>query len=350
MSMSPEHQNYIVHGAPIRLQAMVDPFAGELQAMLGDFADGDSDMSATLATGSVRPFDAEEVSRCVSSEAQPVPGLDDLIELYVHGERYWLVDDRWGICEVNLLKRQWRSWILPSIMLESIHLLEAAVLWPMAQLLRGRGLELLPAISVENNGWGALVIAPYGIAGELECLLRSGYRLIGQHWTALRAAGNRVSLMHLPGKVRMPAKPGALIDSFRRNSVCGNSNWRDLSVDFPAHISHRAWCQAVFVVAPGRRSVTRGRDAAGSDAIQLLRHAWPIIELPINRRRQNDAASLLAKNSVCMSVELSRKPDHLARMMEGVRLRRQFAKPDPKVMVSINPIIRGIKARPLVAK
>jgi hypothetical protein len=350
MSKTPEPQNYNIHGAPVRLQTLIDPFAGELDAMLACFEDFRANGLGPAATGSVRPFDADEVSRSVSSEAQPVPGLDDLIELYVHGERYWLVDDRWGICEVNLLKRQWRSWILPSANLEPIHLLEAAVLWPMAQLLRGQGVELLPAISVENNGWGALIVAPYGIAGELECLLRSGYRLIGQHWTALRPIGNRVSLMHLPGKVRMAAKPGAIFDSFRRISIGSRCNWRDLSAEFPAHNSHRAWCQAVFIVTPGRRSMTRGRDAVGPDAIQLLRHSWPIIELPINRRRQSDAASLLAKNSICMSVELSRTAANFVHLMESVRLRRQIAKPMTKVQVSINPIIRGIKSRPLVAK
>ena len=75
---------------------------------------------------------------------------------YSLAEKHWIVDDRWGVCEIDLLKHRWRSWVLPNPSLDPVHLAEAAVLWPMAQLLRSRGVEIVPAISVERAGWGAL--------------------------------------------------------------------------------------------------------------------------------------------------------------------------------------------------
>jgi hypothetical protein len=42
------------------------------------------------------------------------------------------------MAEMNLLKGTWRSWILPSATLDPLALRRAAVVWPMAQLLRAR--------------------------------------------------------------------------------------------------------------------------------------------------------------------------------------------------------------------
>src|SRR5581483_10770081 len=108
---------------------------------------------------------------------------------------------RWGLSELNLLKGQFRSWVLPHPSIEPYRVFEMAVLWPLAQLLRAKGLHLLPGISVARSGWGMLLISPFSIELELSALVRAGFKVIGQHWTILREEDNRVAMLHLPGQI-----------------------------------------------------------------------------------------------------------------------------------------------------
>ena len=90
--------------------------------------------------------------RHLSPTAKPVAAMGSTMELYEEGERFWLIDDRWGLTEMNLLKGQFQSWILPRPAIDPGMIVQDAVLWPLAQLLRGKGLSLVPGISVAA-GW-----------------------------------------------------------------------------------------------------------------------------------------------------------------------------------------------------
>ena len=48
-----------------------------------------------------------------AATALPPAPADDLVDVYHDqrdGGRFWIVDDRWGMTELNLVKRRWRSW------------------------------------------------------------------------------------------------------------------------------------------------------------------------------------------------------------------------------------------------
>ena len=79
-------------------------------------------------TGTIRPYDRDSVLRHLPSDASPIAVSGELFELYEKGERFWLIDDRWGLAEMNLLKAQWRSWIIDQPALEPQQVLEQAVL------------------------------------------------------------------------------------------------------------------------------------------------------------------------------------------------------------------------------
>src|SRR5687767_2130445 len=80
-------------------------------------------------SGMLWPYEQSHVLKHLSPAARRVATNSDLLELYEDGERFWLVDDRWGIAEMNLLKGQWRSWILPTPAVDAVRCAQAAVLW-----------------------------------------------------------------------------------------------------------------------------------------------------------------------------------------------------------------------------
>src|SRR5690242_1690643 len=55
-------------------------------------------------TGAVRPYD-EDVTGHLSASARRVPSCHaatgELLELYEDGDRFWLVDERWGLAEID---------------------------------------------------------------------------------------------------------------------------------------------------------------------------------------------------------------------------------------------------------
>ncbi|MBC7773235.1 MAG: hypothetical protein H7210_12120, partial [Pyrinomonadaceae bacterium] len=89
------------------------PIGHEVLRLLGDFSVSDLPATASPITGVIRPYESEDVLKHVSPGAVPLQSPDDLMELYHEDERFWLIDERWGMSELNLLKSQWRSWILP---------------------------------------------------------------------------------------------------------------------------------------------------------------------------------------------------------------------------------------------
>jgi hypothetical protein len=160
-----ELQRFAVHGCAVGLSSAVSALAPQVDHLLRDFRVKQWPPRVVPVSGTVWPYEQSHVLKHLSPTARRVPTHCELLELYEDEERFWLVDDRWGIAEINLLKGQWRSWVLPNPAIDATRVAEMAVLWPMAQLLRARGLYLLPAASVAfcgraflsfwSNGWGS---------------------------------------------------------------------------------------------------------------------------------------------------------------------------------------------------
>jgi hypothetical protein len=277
--------------------------------------------------GEIRPFDLAEVTRSLAPAAASERQSDDLVDIYSLAERNWVLDDRWGMCEINLLKHRWQSWLLPRPTLDPVRLAEAAVIWPMAQLLRLRGIELIPAISVERAGWGALILSPYAVTGEISRLVRAGYRVIGQRWTALVRQHGRIVLRHVPGVVES-------LD-LRNKSIGRETVWTDLTARNPWSGSELAACDAVIVIASGRRCTSHGRVAAAHESQALLRRSWPMGALPLNRSRVQQTVAALSTQCLCLSLQLSKHTDEFLQLIEFARHRSAS-----KVQVMIRGALR----------
>jgi hypothetical protein len=353
---------YRIHGLPVRLQpGGVSTFASPADSLLSSaarllhpFAESASGPQSLYSRGTIKPFNNDEVLRSVTSAAACVGRVDKLAELFALDERFWLVDERWGICQLNLLKHEWRSWVLDRPALDSTALLESAVLWPLAQLLKIRGVELIPAISILRGGWAALILSPYGIDREISRLQREGYTLIGPRWTALAARDDGVMLLPfpdprsllsaIPDDSRPPqirrSKPGNTAQRFAHDSRIHEMNHemnREIAppqivltknplIDGDGGLSPEALCQAVFIIEPGRRAVTRGRTLASGEGTELLRRAWPIAELPPGRKRPRSVPGKLACQCRCVSVQLSRQEEDFFQLVESARRRCQDAR------------------------
>jgi hypothetical protein len=295
-----------------------------VRRLLGGFAVAGWPDGFTPVHGTVRPYDEAEVLRHLSPAARPLPRTQDLAEgyeVYQDGERFWLVDDRWGMAEINFLRGQWRSWVLPRPQLDLVRCAEMAVLWPLAQLLRPRGLYLLPAAAAVRDGWALLVLCPFGIGPELTSLVRSGYKLIGQRWTAVREEEGRLALLRMPGLVeRVPTpRPRPQRASSRDGSGGDQSAWVDLTEQSPGARQNHAFCDAVLVAEPGRRAHARLNELDPAAAATLLRRAWPIPELHPSRRHST-LPTRLAQLCRCADLQLSRRPDELLPLLDALRM------------------------------
>jgi hypothetical protein len=318
---------FAIYGVNVCISNSLNAMEPRIASFLKPFAVKRLIPNIAPATGEIRMFDLPEVNRSISSAASAHRGGDGLTEIYSLGEKHWIIDDRWGMCEINFLKHRWRSWVLPWPSLDPVRLVESAVLWPMAQLLRLRGIEWAPAISVERAGWGALILAPYSIPREISRLVRAGYRVIGQRWTAIVPQHGRMVLRHVPGVVEQPEAPGKRIG---RETV-----WTDLTANNPWATANLASCDAVLTIAPGRRSTSCGRVMSAAEAQALLQRNWPIQELPLNRLRVQPAAAALVAQCLCVSLQLSSHEEEFIQLVEFARLRTKS-----RVQVTIRNALR----------
>jgi hypothetical protein len=358
-----------LHGLPVRISCRAPALDAEIDRAFAPFAGRGHPPMALRTTGQIFEFDPADVLRHVSPTARAITRGDLSVGLYEEGERFWLVDDRWGMAEINLLRGAWRSWVLPHRPADAVHCMEMAVLWPLAQLLRPRGLHLLPAAAVVKDDYATLLLSPFGIVPELEALLARGYRLIGQRWTAARVENDRVHLLHMPGRVerflppRKPddaakdisshaataAQPGAAAyapahanktaannpaanNPAANNPVAYNpvapapydrlaSAWTDLTENRPELIAPSAVCNAAIIVSPGRRASAHITAIHGPDAAAALRNNWPIAEVHPNPQARGRLAALLARQCHCGHVQLSRRPVELAMIFDALRIR-----------------------------
>ncbi len=301
---------FTLHGSAVGVNSLVPWLAPELNHLLDDFRVQQWNPGALPITGTLWPYEQSHVLKHLSTGARRVNANSDLLELYEDDERFWLVDDRWGIAEMNLLKGQWRSWILPNATIDPVRCVQWAVLWPMAQLLRSRGTYLVPAASVTRADRSFLLLAPFGIEPELTTLIRSGgYRMIGQSWTAIREQDSRFSMLHLPGYVERAVPPG-----MRLTSSDVMPMWIDLMKEHIAAEQRHGWCDAILVVDPGRRPQANVRPLDRARAVQTLRLAWPIFELHPNRRH-GQLPARLAQRVPCYQLHLSREPRDLLKIL-----------------------------------
>jgi len=315
--MAARGRRFNVHGLTVELTCGVEALEAELGRVLGEFAaDGTSGGAAGFlpTVGVVQPYDAEQVVRHLSPTAKAVrgSGAGEVQEVYQEGERFWVVNERWGLAEINLLRGQWRSWVLPRAGVDAAACVEGAVVWPMAQLLRGKGLHLVPAMSVVRDGWGVLIVCPFGMEGELRALARAGFRVIGRRWTALReGTGGRVEMLRVPGQ--------RAIDEY-----CGVE-------------AERGWCEAVLVVGPGRRGEGSIEELPAGVGAAVLRNAWPIMELHPVGRPPVMAGRLGRACRVC-EARLSREAGEVVEMLTELR-----ETPAKRVTVTVG---EGCGARP----
>jgi hypothetical protein len=286
----------------------VRSISAQLEHALGEFRVPAWPAGAVPVTGTLWPYEQSHVLRHMSQAARRVANNGDLMELYEEDERFWLVDDRWGIAEMNLLKGQWRSWILPNAQMDTVRCVQMAVLWPMAQLLRARGLYVVPSASVSLAGKTFLILSPFGIEAELSALIRGGYRVIGQSWTAIREESGRFLLLHLPGHIERSVPPGM------RMSAEPVQTWVDLMAENINAEQRQGWCDAILVVDTGRRPQASLRPLDRVRAVQVLRSAWPIFELHPNRRH-GQLPARLAQKVPCYQLHLSRQPKDLLKML-----------------------------------
>ena len=262
--------------------------------------------------GTVRPYEQDDVIRHISASAQRVPHVDPWLELYREDERFWLVDERWGITEANFLKCQFRSWVLPCPTVDGLRCTEGAVLWPMAQLLRQRGLHLVPALSVARDGFGALILAPFSIEPELQHLIRQRYQVVGQRWTALREEDGRILMLRMPGVVERTCAP-----RLRERCRWEAPEWVDLTSEFPSAGRNYAFCNAVLIAEPGRRASASFDVLPHLEAQEHLRMTWPMIDVHPSRRTSAQPATL-ARQCRVAQVQLSRDAGELVSMLERV--------------------------------
>jgi hypothetical protein len=302
-------KRFNIHGVPLQLNGAISLLDRPIDHWLGMFHVEHEDATPAI-TGTLQPYEQREVLRTLSARAVRLatPGLEmgGLMELYQEDERFWLVDDRWGMAELNLLKGSWRSWILPQPTLDPVRCAELAVLWPMAQMMRARGLHFLPASSLASNDCGVLILAPMGIEEELAALVQGGFRVIGQRWTCLRIEGDAIEMLHMAGQV--PSHVPRLTNR-------ADQNWVNLEGLNGGSMVASAECNMVLMVEAARRPVAHAKSVPKQLALNHLRRSWPMVELHGGRRQM---PMKLASQCRCISVQLSRRPQDLLVLLSSL--------------------------------
>lgn len=322
----PSRSKFALHGPAVEIACTVPAVAQQVRRLFDPFAVAGWPDGFVPTVGIIRPYEQAEVLRHLSPDARPLAGAPELMELYQDGDRFWLVDERWGLAEINMIRGQFRSWVLPAPRVDAVRCTEMAVLWPLAQLLRAKGVFLLPAVSVVRDGWAVLILCPFTLESELVALVRAGYKVIGQRWTALREEDGRLALLHLPGAVERSMVPRlrSTAEAPAARHVGDADGWLDLTDEYLGSWQNHAFCDAVLVIEGGRRAAPAVRDLDPGDALALLRRAWPIAELHPQRRHGQLSARIAQQSRVC-ELHLSRHPRDLLALLDAVRHSRQGA-------------------------
>ena len=162
----------------------------------------------------------------------------------------------------------------------------------------------------------ALVLSTFSIEPELSLLARAGFRIVGQNWTALREEGGKIAMLHLPGSVeRLTPRPPGIVSAHETGT-----HRVDLNSEYCGSSCEMAWCDAVIVIAPGRRPLPHLR-ITQANAVGVLRRSWPIAELHPHRR-QGQLPARIAQKCRVFDAQLSRNPQDILSLMETARYQR----------------------------
>lgn len=308
-----------IHGPVVELDCSVPSLEESLDALLGEFAVAGWPQAFVPTTGVIHPYEEAEVLSRLPASARHIIRTSDSIDIYEEGDRYWLVDDRWGMSEIDLARGHWRSWIVPAPAIDPYRVAELSTLWPLAQLLSARGLHMMPAISAVRDGFAVLLICPFGVEPELKAMIAGGYKVIGQRWTALREEDGRLALLHLPGKVERLATPRL------RYSTDEQESWIDVTREYPGSWQNHAFCDAVLVAEPARRASANLRETESpGNAVNLLRDAWPTVELQ-PAHRLSPIPEALIRSCRCFEVRLSRNTKEFLSLLNSMRYANPFS-------------------------
>src|ERR1044072_2559635 len=120
---------FAVHGLAVSLACNIGFLEEQIEPDLGTVRVPEWPAGFTPVSAVVRPYD-DDVLKSLAPAARRISPTGQLIEFYQDQERFWIIDERCGLCEINLLKSQWRSWILPHAASDPVACASFAILWP----------------------------------------------------------------------------------------------------------------------------------------------------------------------------------------------------------------------------
>ena len=307
-----------LHGSAVEIACACDELVPQLDHLVQPFREEDFPEGFIPLRGTIEPYFLDDVLKHLSTKAVRIPAEDQPFDLYRDGDRYFRVDESVGLTLVDVVRRRWHSWVTEDAMAnDPIRATDAAVHWPLAQLMARRGVQLIPGVAVARDGFGVLLIGDLSMEPELNTLLAAGYRLIGQRWVALQEEAGGIAMMHLPGHVQQKDGPSAP----NRTSRFTPERWIDLHSAHPQAMQNHAFCDLVMVCGAGRRQQICVRPVGWAGAMNVLRRAWPIADLPPLRRGGKLVAKIASRARVA-ELQLSREPRELLAVMEMFRGRK----------------------------
>lgn len=311
--MAGAERNYQLglHGLSVQLHNTIANLGDEIERQFQRYISNEPS-HGPITSGFIGPYDSAQVLRHVSHHAVPLTGIGFGREAYQDEESIWIIDDRCGMCEMNFIKSQFRSWILEPALGDMRRCVDSAVLWPLAQLLRIKGLHLIPAASVACGDFAALIMCPFGILPELSAIAASGWRVVGQRWSGLRLEEGKIQLMHMPGAMEAAIWPR------RPQTAFLQSECSDLHAVYPESFLQQAECKAVIVVSSGRRPQASANGLSRWEAGEVIHRAWPIAELH-PRKRGGVIAGMLGRNCQCVEARLSPRGEDILPILDAVR-------------------------------
>lgn len=314
-----------LHGSAVEIECACDELVPHIDHLAQPFREEGFPDGFVPIRGMIEPYHLDDVLKHLPPRARRIPVDDQPFDLYRDGDRYFRVDETIGLTLVDIVRRRWHSWVMEDAMVaDPVRVTDAAVHWPLAQLMARRGVQIIPGVALAKDNFGALLIGELSMEPELTALLSAGYRLIGQRWVALQEEAGGIAMLHLPGHVQQKDPPAAPMRPARFTS----DRWIDFHARFPRSMQNHAFCDLVLVCGGGRREQICVRPVGWAGAMNVLRRAWPIADLPPLRRGGKLVAKIASQARVA-ELQLSREPRELLAVLEMFRSRKLLDTPKP---------------------